>query len=149
MTSIRIPTPSNSTHSSASGVGQTAGGAASRVSGLFFSLFRGLLGIAQAGARADGHIHGEQLRAPIKNSQPVLGQGHKCSFADPMLHQCHAQGNAVCRHKPKGVGGRQPNQLMLVVDNTATLDCPEWPQCGCPGGTTRPECPAVSERRHV
>ncbi|WP_407496803.1 hypothetical protein [Pseudooceanicola sp. MF1-13] len=26
----------------------------------------------------------------------------------------------------------------------ASLDCPYLPDCACPGGTTRPECPAVT-----
>lgn len=25
--------------------------------------------------------------------------------------------------------------------------CPLWPSCGCPGGTTRPECPGLEPRR--
>lgn len=24
------------------------------------------------------------------------------------------------------------------------FECPEWPQCGCPGGVSRPECPALT-----
>ena len=35
----------------------------------------------------------------------------------------------------------------LVVDHTASFDCPEWPSCGCPGGTMRPECPGLKEWR--
>ncbi|MBR9651887.1 hypothetical protein [Thalassovita aquimarina] len=31
----------------------------------------------------------------------------------------------------------------LVVDNSASFDCPEWPACGCPGGTVRPGCPGL------
>lgn len=34
----------------------------------------------------------------------------------------------------------------LVVDNTPTFHCPLWPQCGCPGGTMRPECPGLKSR---
>ncbi len=34
----------------------------------------------------------------------------------------------------------------LAVDNTPTFHCPLWPQCGCPGGTMRPECPGLKAR---
>ena len=34
----------------------------------------------------------------------------------------------------------------LVVDNTPTFHCLLWPQCGCPGGTVRPECPGLKAR---
>jgi len=30
----------------------------------------------------------------------------------------------------------------LATDETPTFHCPLWPQCGCPGGTVRPECPS-------
>lgn len=31
----------------------------------------------------------------------------------------------------------------LVVDNTPTFHCPEYPGCGCPGGTMHPDCPGL------
>ncbi len=34
----------------------------------------------------------------------------------------------------------------LIADNTPTFHCPEWPGCGCPGGTMRPECPGLKAR---
>ncbi len=34
----------------------------------------------------------------------------------------------------------------LVTDDTPTFHCPLWPQCGCPGGTMRPECPGLKSR---
>lgn len=33
-----------------------------------------------------------------------------------------------------------------MADNTPTFHCPLWPQCGCPGGTMRPECPGLKAR---
>ncbi len=110
MFATRKPTPLNTACDSASGVGQPAGGVASHVPGFFRTLCRGLLGPARTGARTDAITHDNKTPcAPIENSRTVLGQGRKCSFADPMLYECHAEGDAVCRHKPKGVGGRQPN----------------------------------------
>ncbi|WP_181892985.1 hypothetical protein [Falsiruegeria mediterranea] len=29
------------------------------------------------------------------------------------------------------------------------FDCPEWPGCGCPGGTVRPDCPGLPENQKV
>lgn len=109
MFAIRKPTPSNCLNGSASGVGQPAGGVANHVPGFFRTLCCGLLGPARTGARTDAITHDNKTPcAPIENSRTVLGQGRKCSFADPMLHERHAEGEAVCRHKPKGVGGGQP-----------------------------------------
>lgn len=28
----------------------------------------------------------------------------------------------------------------------SVLHCPLWPDCGCPGGTMRPECPGLKSR---
>ena len=33
-----------------------------------------------------------------------------------------------------------------LVDTVPSFHCPEWPQCGCPGGTMRPECPGRKAR---
>ena len=42
---------------------------------------------------------------------------------------------------------KTPCAPRLVVNNTAIFHCPEWPSCGCPGGTMRPECPGLKEWR--
>ncbi|WP_224826258.1 hypothetical protein [Cognatishimia sp. MH4019] len=104
------PTLSNCLNSSACSVGQPAGGVATCLPGFFETSCRGLLGTARIGARTAATTYKNKTPcAPIENFRTVLGQGRKCSFADPMLHECHAEGDAVCRHKPKGVGGRQIN----------------------------------------
>lgn len=35
---------------------------------------------------------------------------------------------------------------ILPIDKTETFHCPLWPECGCPGGTMRPECPGLKAR---
>jgi len=41
----------------------------------------------------------------------------------------------------------KPRRAPTGQDHTPTFDCPNWPECGCPGGTVRPECPGLKERR--
>lgn len=92
----RTPTPLNPAVRSPSGVGQPAGGVASRVSGFFIHFLCWLVLPSQVGRQAD-----------------------------------------MTTLKPK-----YPR-----ATNDGTFHCPEWPTCGCPGGTMRPECPGLKERR--
>lgn len=34
----------------------------------------------------------------------------------------------------------------LMAEDAPTFHCPLWPQCDCPGGTMRPECPGLKSR---
>ncbi|CUH68651.1 hypothetical protein TG4357_03718 [Thalassovita gelatinovora] len=36
-----------------------------------------------------------------------------------------------------------PRAPALVEDTAASFHCPEWPGCGCPGGTMHPDCPGL------
>ncbi len=29
-----------------------------------------------------------------------------------------------------------------IETEVPSFNCPHWPECDCPGGTTRPECPS-------
>ncbi len=33
------------------------------------------------------------------------------------------------------------------TDDTFVFHCPLWPECGCPGGVMRPECPGLKSRK--
>lgn len=32
-------------------------------------------------------------------------------------------------------------------EDVPTFHCPLWPECGCPGGAMRPECPGLKSRK--
>lgn len=51
-----------------------------------------------------------------------------------------------------GIGARpqaatHKTQSAPQIETTATFDCEQWPACGCPGGTMRPECPGLAKIR--
>ncbi len=41
---------------------------------------------------------------------------------------------------------RQFRKHRTAANNTPTFHYPEWPRCGCPDGTMRPECPGLKAR---
>jgi len=41
----------------------------------------------------------------------------------------------------------KPRRAPQSQDTTPSFHCPEYPECGCPGGTVRPECPGLKVRR--
>lgn len=95
---VRFPKPTPFVpRSTASGVGQTAGGALPVITRIFSLPFRWRLSPAIDGARA------------------------------PQANPTHTG----TKRAPKG--------------ETPTFDCNLWPECGCPGGTMRPECPGLSK----
>lgn len=42
-----------------------------------------------------------------------------------------------------------PRAPELVIDNTKTFHCPEWPKCACPRGTMRADCPGLTDPRNL
>lgn len=39
------------------------------------------------------------------------------------------------------------NTRAPILSVTSGFDCPLWPGCGCPGGTTIPDCPGLVKLR--
>ncbi|WP_299297473.1 hypothetical protein [uncultured Tateyamaria sp.] len=45
---------------------------------------------------------------------------------------------------PTTTHGRQASPVagFALSGDVQSFECPLWPECGCPGGTVHPDCPA-------
>lgn len=53
--------------------------------------------------------------------------------------------NALPFPNPRNHFEEIANLRALHAQTNPAFHCPEWPSCACPGGTSRPECPALAQ----
>lgn len=67
--------------------------------------------------------------------------GHFSSIRHGQLG--HAPAGARAAATTHGKTLRAPK---ASAQDIATFHCPMWPECACPGGTMRPECPGLQSQ---
>lgn len=90
-----------------------------------------------------------QLKNMCDNNDGTWGIPPNAKSYQPALYEMSLFGVPAIATDPDELPANWRRAVTNILEALALeaqgLNCPHWPECACPGGTMRPECPAQAK----
>lgn len=92
-----------------------------------------------------------QMKNMCNNNDGIWAIPENPKDYQPVLYEMSLFGVPAIANDPNDLPNNwrraAQNILEALAETPQVFECPEWPQCACPGGTVRPDCPGLAKLR--